>query len=852
MATESTRTGIEAAGDVAWGTHLCHFYETRQDLLDILIPYFGAGLEANELCVWVISEPFTVEEARDALRRGVPEAEHHLSAGDIRIIPYAEWYLRGGTFDAERVIGGWNGKLDEALAKGYAGMRGGGIGAALLGEYREKVPKLERSLDETLAGKRMIILCSYLLSGVDATAVFDVVRTHEVAIVRRHGRWEVLETADLKRARREIEMLNAELEQRVVERTRELEAANEELKKEAVRRELVEAALRESEERFRRAFISNPAANSILSFPDGRFLNVNDAFVRAFGYAAEEAVGKTSVELGLWPDPREEAGLARLAREGEMIHGYEARLRAKSGRMVDVLTFTELIELAGERCLLVMMENITDRKRAEEALRASERRFRALIEKSADAYVLFTPEGSLYYASPSTPHVLGYSAEEIACFNTHDIVHPQDVKVYEEAVAAILGRPGASVDLQLRVRHKDGAWRWYEGTYTNLLDDPDVGAIVCNFRDITGRKRSEDENRRLLRELAERVKELTTLYEAARVLQQGQADLASVLRELADLLPPAFQHPESTAARVRVGPVEAATPGFADSPAALRAEFTTADGQAGSIEVVSTAGRRPEAAGPFLAEERLLLDTLSDMLRAAYDRRQAEERLRATSEQLRALSARLSSAREEEGTRIAREIHDELGAALSSLRWDLEEVGEALSATADTARDAELRRKVAGMMSLTDTTVNTVRRIASELRPVALDDLGLTEAVEWQAGQFQARTGIAVICDCRPENVELSREQSTAVFRIFQEALTNVLRHARATRVDVALKREADGLVLTVSDDGRGITAEELAGSRTLGLPGMRERAYLVGGDLDIKGEEGRGTTVTVRIPLSG
>lgn len=850
MATESTRTGIEVVGEVAWGTHLCHFYETRQDLLDILIPYFRAGLEAREFCVWVVAE-FTVEEARDALRRGIPGAERHLSAGDIQIIPHAEWYLKGGTFDAERITGDWGGKLDEALAKGYEGLRGGGVVAGLLKEYDEDVLRFEEALDEALAGRRVILLCSYLLSKVDAAAVFDVVRTHEVAIVRRRGRWEFLESAELKRARREIEKLNAELEQRVAERTRELEAANEELKNEVARRERVEAALRESEERFRRAFISNPAPNSILSFPDGRYLNVNDAFVRTFGYAPEEAVGKTSVELGLWPDPRDQAEVGRMAREGELFRGYEARLRAKSGRLVDVLMFAEVVELAGERCLLVIMEDITERKRAEEAVRASERRFRALIENSADAFVLFTPDGRrLYYASPSMPRVLGYSPEELAGLSAYDILHPQDVEMFTENVAAILGRPGASADVQLRVRHKDGAWHWFEGTYTNMLDDPNVGAIVCNFRDITERRRAEDENRRLLRELAERVKELTALHEAARVLQRERAEVASVLRGLAALLPPAFQHPESTAARLRLGPVEAATPDFADSPAALRAEFTTADGQTGSIEVVSTADI--EAETPFLTEERQLVNTLSDMLRAALDRRQAEEHLRATSEQLRALSARLSSAREEEGARIAREIHDELGAALSSLRWDLEEVGEVLSEPADAARVADLRRKVAGMMSLTDTTVNTVRRIASELRPVALDDLGLTEAVEWQAGQFQARTGIVVSCDCHLENVELSHEQATAVFRIFQEALTNVLRHARATRVEVALKREAAWLVLTVSDDGRGMTAEELSGSRTLGLLGMRERANLVGGELDIRGEEGRGTTVTVRIPVSG
>jgi signal transduction histidine kinase len=156
------------------------------------------------------------------------------------------------------------------------------------------------------------------------------------------------------------------------------------------------------------------------------------------------------------------------------------------------------------------------------------------------------------------------------------------------------------------------------------------------------------------------------------------------------------------------------------------------------------------------------------------------------------------------------------------------------------------------MLRLTEITISNVRRISAELRPGILDDLGLVEAIEWQAGQFQARTGITCRCDCSLKNLDLGREQSTAVFRIFQEALTNILRHAQATSVDITTKVEAGEFVLKIIDNGRGITEYEKSGAQSLGLLGMKERARLAGGKINVTRVEGEGTVITVRVPLSG
>src|SRR6267378_2353216 len=226
-------------------------------------------------------------------------------------------------------------------------------------------------------------------------------------------------------------------------------------------------------------------------------------------------------------------------------------------------------------------------------------------------------------------------------------------------------------------------------------------------------------------------------------------------------------------------------------------------------------------------------------------RERIERELRRSLEQLRALAARLQSVREEERTLVAREIHDELGQACTAIKMDLALIGRKA-----TKRQTQLRAKVDAAMQLVDEMIFTLRRIASELRPRTLDDLGLTAALEWQAQEFETRTGVRCVVALPQEQLALDSERSTAIFRIFQESLTNVARHAQATRVEARLERQDDQLILQVHDNGRGFDAEQAKGGRSLGLVGMQERALLLNGELKIDGVLGSGTTMTLRIPL--
>ena len=275
--------------------------------------------------------------------------------------------------------------------------------------------------------------------------------------------------------------------------------------------------------------------------------------------------------------------------------------------------------------------------------------------------------------------------------------------------------------------------------------------------------------------------------------------------------------------------------------------FIFVTGTLGEERAIETLKR---GASDYVLKTRLtqLVPAVERAMRAAKertDRRRAEERLRESHEQLRALSVYLQYVREEERTRIAREVHDTLGQALTGLKMDL-----AWLAVRMPRGQRPVQDKVKSMSGHIDATIQTVRRIATELRPGILDDLGLVAALEWQANEFSQRTGIQAEVTSTLQDTQLDADLNTAFFRIFQETLTNIMRHANATLVTVHTTREDDNYILTVRDNGRGITAADMADRRSIGLLGMQERAALLGGDVEFHGEPGKGTVVTVKIPV--
>lgn len=185
-------SGISLIGNLPWGSHFCQFYRTKNDLLDVLVPYFKAGLENNEYCMWVTSEPVNVEDAVRAMKKAVPDYDAHVKKGQIEIIQYDQWYTKGGTFKEKRVLNGWVSRLNRALKKGFDGLRLTGNTFWIEKKDWKAFTDYEAAVDSVLHNYNMLAICTYSLKKCGVVEIMDVVRNHEFALVMNHGSWQVV------------------------------------------------------------------------------------------------------------------------------------------------------------------------------------------------------------------------------------------------------------------------------------------------------------------------------------------------------------------------------------------------------------------------------------------------------------------------------------------------------------------------------------------------------------------------------------------------------------------------------------------------------------------------------------
>lgn len=472
------------------------------------------------------------------------------------------------------------------------------------------------------------------------------------------------------------------------------------------------------------------------------------------------------------------------------------------------------------------------------ALRESEERFRQIAEHVEYVFWLTTADFTqTLYISPAFEKIWGLTRQRLVADQQafFAAIHPEDRPRVSEVMAQ---NPERGFQLEYRVTAPDGAVRWVCDRGFPIMDATGrVFRIARIIEDVTERKRAAEAVKRT----ESRIRLLIdTIPTSAWSLQaDGRVDFLnrrlleytgrSLEEELAEPNWPI--HPDDRAAVLEKWTADMA----AGRPFESEMRLRRADG-AHRWFLVRTV--------PFRDEQGTIVKWYGASIDIE-DRKQAEELLRSQKQQLRALIKRLHAAREDEAKRIARELHDDLGQQLTALNLQLDHLEMKLS---DATPGAQAQ--VTAMHALVNHTVELVQTIASGLRLGQLDVLGLTAAIDWQLQEFSRRSGIPCEVTRLDEIANLSDTQNTAVYRILQEALTNIARHAAATRVSFSLRREKERLTLRIEDNGRGITAAELNDRRAIGLLGMRERADIVGGTVTISGAPGKGTTVLVTIPL--
>ncbi len=455
MEVELRKSGIEVIGNVPWGTHFCQFYRTKQDLIDVLVPYFKAGLENNEFCMWITSEPLETTAARSDLKRVVPDLDLYIENGQIEIMPHTEWYLLEGKFDDERVLNGWVNKLEKALEKGYSGLRLTGNTFWLERNGWQAFTDYEAKVNDVIGKYRMLAICTYCLDKCDGAAVVDVVKNHQFALIKEKDEWDIIESAIYKQAKE---------------------------------------ALKASEEKYRDLFtnMTEGFAYCLIITDSGgkpvdyRVLEVNQAWEKLTGLSAARVIGKNLGEIipdleQYWVDTY---GKVALTGEPTHIENYN--------KFTD--HWYEIYAYSPRKGYFVsLVKNITEHKKVEEALRKSEEQFRRAIEEAPIPIIMQAEDGQILQISHSWTDLTGYTREDIPTFDAWlNRAYGEGAEDVRQHVHSLFSGDSHSIDIEFPIQTARGEIRYWSFNVSSPGTLSDGRRFVVGMAvDITERKRTE-------------------------------------------------------------------------------------------------------------------------------------------------------------------------------------------------------------------------------------------------------------------------------------------------------------------------------------------------------------------------
>ncbi len=814
--SDKRRSGLDVVGDVAWGSHFCQFYESREDLLDVLVPYFRAGLEANEFCMWVTCEPLSAEEAKAALRAAVPDLTKRMAREQMEILDYRQWYVRDGKFNADKVLQGWVDKLQAALRQGFEGLRLTGNTFWLEKSLWKSFSDYEAAVDSVIGKHRMLALCTYSLPNCGAFEMIDVVRNHQFALIRQGKRWEMLQSmqraavkAALRDANERLQAQTEELQTQTEElraqseelqaQTGELTAANEELREQE---QALETSLEESRRTAERLNLLSDTAVNLLAAEEPQGV-IEDLCRRVMEYLDCQAFFNFLV------DPQ--ADRLRL----NACAGIPGKERKK----------IEWLNLGAAVCGCVVRDGQ-----------------RIVAEHIPDS------------DDDRTALVKSYGIKAYAC-------HPILVG------SKVLG----TLSFGTKTRET-----FAEDEVSLMKTVTDLVAIAVQRQQVQQALRDrESELRRWTEQLEEKVAErtvqLTTMVDRLQDEVVRRVLAENKLRKHSQMLESFFQHTITPLAFLdrrfnfmRVNEAYAQAGGKDPSYFVGKNHFHLyphEENRAIFERVVRTKQPYRAFAKPFtypddpqrvtywnwqltpLLNSSGQVHSLVLNLQDVTERQKAYEELEQRTRQLQHLAMELSQAEDRERKRLAEILHDDLQQILAAAKFHL----GILSSRIKT--DGSVRDLIGQLNEMLKEAIDKSRSLSHELSPAVLYQGDLGETFEWLARQLQAKHGLTVHVEVHGQVDSRSEAIKPFLYRTAQEMLFNVVKHAKVHEARLRIKRTREQLWLTISDQGKGFDPKALCRAAGFGLLSIRERVELLGGRMRIRSIPDRGSTFLIAVP---
>lgn len=601
-------------------------------------------------------------------------------------------------------------------------------------------------------------------------------------------------------------------------------------------RKLSEDARLRSEEKFFKAFHFSPDAIMIARVKDGAIVDINDGFSMISGYTREDALARNANELNLWASEEDKKKCLDALQSNKRVVDQEFRFRSKAGRVKTCLFSSEVINLDEEEHYLIIVQDVSARRDAEERLRRAEEKYRSIVENAQEGICQISREGYFLMANQALANILGYASP--------DELMDRGVKASELLVAPgannamlqLIAKRGSVKGFETQFYHKNGNPIWISINMHSVLDENgNLRYYEGIYEDITERRQLE--NNLLSSEKRYRNLVDSSLMGVFRCRDDGTITFAN--HAMARML----SYPSSEDLM---------------SLNALMLCKNSADGRALLDELKKTSlvrnyelemMTRPGDIRHVLINCYFDSDHITGTILDITERKLNEQILRAQSEKLKKLAAKLAEAEEAERKRVAGELHDNLGQNLTALGINVSIIRSFIPPETH----EKLIQRVDDSLVLIERITEFTRTLMSDLRPPVMDDYGLMASIRWFGDLFTKRTGIGLTVTGEDIIPRPKMEKEVAVFRVVQEALNNVSKHAQASRVDVSGAISGSKVVITIEDDGIGFDAKKVARAEerhSWGIASMDERSRSIGGSLTVASTPGKGTKIVIEVPL--